>query len=1140
MTQPTFLRDIKDLVRILGDDLYDQFADPAEPVELRTAYTDAVTTGRTSTSWTDWREDQLDQIVTGWVLGTVCVRYAEDNDLISTTAPVGDDRDWWLSRFENLAAGLAVAPAAITPGHLPILSKRAAQRLTTFWQRWDQQNSSGYVCSDPALGTQLLGELYQDLSERARARYSLLQTPSFIERFILDLTLEPAIERFDLDEITVLDPVCGSGTFLLGAFHRLLARWSEITPGMPAAERVRRALASIHGVDINRNAVLITRFRLLVASRAAAGTIPTTPWPLHVAAGDALLGSGDDLDQHPELLKAGRYHVVVGNPPYVTVRDKVLDARYRERYDACTGKYSLTVPFIQLCFQLARAGDGEQAGYVGLLTSNSFTKREFGRRLIEDFLATRVTLTQVVDTSGAFIPGHGAPTLILTGRNRPGRDSDSILVVAGLHGEPAAPSDPSQGLVWRSIVDHARGPGRADRWTESTARTRDSLRSFPWSLAANRSADVMRSITSSLQLGNLAPRIGYLANTGADDVFTAPPCVWSRLNVESEYVVGVLTGSDVRDWTAKPSKSGFFPYHTNLSTIDINEVPGHHHRLWPFRTMLGNRSYFSDRTFISGGRAWYDWHSVTGAPEQRHRRITFAWVATHPHFAVLDADLTLPSAPVVELAPDTPSKQLYDLVALLNSSTVCFWLKQVSNRKGVSSIHQTPGTQGEPWEDTYEYTPARLRELPLPADRCTRYGEDLAYLAVQLAESTPAAVIAAGAPTAERLAAGREQWEQTRARMIALAEEQDWEVYHRYGLLPDSALAASPSLIPLLQLGERAFEIALARGVAATADNSTQWFARHGSHPTTDLPAHWRDEYRELVNARINAIEADPRLAVLERPENKRRWTTAPWDSMQAEALREWLLDKGESAISQPDSPQSGARARPRTVGWLADVLRSDPFAVEAAGLYAPDRDLVDVLQELVADEHVPCVAALRYKESGLAKRVDWESVWELQRLEDAARATGNHRHANQIRGEITVPAKYIQSDFLKPSYWRLRGKSDVPQERFVSYPVSSKQRQDLLLGWAGWSHAEQAQVLTDLVERHIAAATPDRETLVALLAALCEIQPWTGQSISLSPAASPPAPLDGWLNRLHLTTDDLARWRPQPPRRGRPRKQST
>ena len=50
-----------------------------------------------------------------------------------------------------------------------------------------------------------------------------------------------------------------------------------------------------------------------------------------------------------------------------------------------------------------------------------------------------------------------------------------------------------------------------------------------------------------------------------------------------------------------------------------------------------------------------------------------------------------------------------------------------------------------------------------------------------------------------------------RARMVAVQEELDWEVYRLYGLI-DEDLTYSGDDLPGLALGERAFEIALARG----------------------------------------------------------------------------------------------------------------------------------------------------------------------------------------------------------------------------------------------------------------------------------------------------------------------------------------
>ena len=98
------------------------------------------------------------------------------------------------------------------------------------------------------------------------------------------------------------------------------------------------------------------------------------------------------------------------------------------------------------------------AGFVGMLTANSFMKREFGSRLIEEFFPS-VDLTHMIDTSGAYIPGHGTPTCILLGRNR-APAKGTIRTINGIRGEPSKPVDPAQGKVWTSILDGLYGPNR--------------------------------------------------------------------------------------------------------------------------------------------------------------------------------------------------------------------------------------------------------------------------------------------------------------------------------------------------------------------------------------------------------------------------------------------------------------------------------------------------------------------------------------------------------------------------------------------------------------------------------------------------------------------------------------------------------
>lgn len=59
-----------------------------------------------------------------------------------------------------------------------------------FWRRTSAEGNLVHDFRDERLDTRFLGDLYQDLSAQARDQYALLQTPEFVEEFILDRTLE--------------------------------------------------------------------------------------------------------------------------------------------------------------------------------------------------------------------------------------------------------------------------------------------------------------------------------------------------------------------------------------------------------------------------------------------------------------------------------------------------------------------------------------------------------------------------------------------------------------------------------------------------------------------------------------------------------------------------------------------------------------------------------------------------------------------------------------------------------------------------------------------------------------------------------------------------------------------------------------
>ncbi|MCX6625571.1 MAG: BREX-2 system adenine-specific DNA-methyltransferase PglX, partial [Acidobacteria bacterium] len=1049
--------------------------DPAVNQPLQERYESARKAGRSGLTFQVWREGEITQAGVAWLLACVFVRFLEDNDLLGEVYlagpgartrsaqerrthwyranPRGNDRDYLLDIFSELGR-LPGLKGLLDRDQNPLWSLGpdgdGAKAILDFFQSTDPDTGVlRHDFTDTAHNTRFLGDLYQNISESARKRYALLQTPDFIVDFILDRTLTPALDEFGLEGFRLIDPACGSGHFLLEAFDRLFRRWASLDGDLTVV--VWHTLDCVYGVDLNPYAAAIARFRLLIAALRACGIarLSQAPdWPIHVTAGDSLLfGPGkmvpsltclqnEDPEQLRVILQARGYHVVVGNPPYINVQDPELRRLYRGYYKSCSGKYQISVPFTELFFNLA-----ERTGYVGMITSNAFMKRAFGKPLIEEWLP-KWDMTHVFDTSGVYLPGHGTPTAILIARNR-FPVASTLRVVRGIRGEMTVPDDPATAPVWKEIRAHLEEPGFTGRYISVANAERKGFHRHPWSIGGGGAAELKERLEelAAVRLSNLIDQIGFFGITAADEVMLATSQTFRRAMISPEVFRPLVGGDGIRDWQSSNDQSVLFPYAEQLLPWTI--CGSMHHWLWRVRTVLGNRATFGQSTYFAEGRPWWAWHQIVLERYHAILKIAYSDVETHNHF-ILDRGHRAFNrhAPVIKLTSGLGSDVHLRVLGILNSSCTCFWLHQVCYPKGGDQVGKDGArTRRVLWDVYFDLDNTKVSQIPLPAERPLDLASAIQAAADERTALLPAILVAREVPTRASLDAARERSETLLLRMIALQEELDWQVYHLYGLL-DESLTRPIDQVPAVRLGARAFEIVMARAMES-GELETEWFARHRSTPRTTIPEHWPEPYRVLVQRRLDTIARDRDIALIEQPEYKRRWNLPPWEELEHDALRNWLLDRQEDPRYWPANPPVLT-----SVVRLADAVRLDAEFLQVAEIYRrrADFDLTELVEELVTRESVPFLPILRYKESGLRKRADWERTWELQRREDAG---------EQV--QIAVPPKYEKDDFLSSDYWRLRGKLDVPKERFVSYsPLARDADRSLVIAWAGYHHGQQ------------------------------------------------------------------------------------
>ncbi|HNC46840.1 MAG TPA: BREX-2 system adenine-specific DNA-methyltransferase PglX, partial [Acidobacteriota bacterium] len=354
---------------------------------------------------------------------------------------------------------------------------------------------------------------------------------------------------------------------------------------------------------------------------------------------------------------------------------------------------------------------------------------------------------------------------------------------------------------------------------------------------------------------------------------------------------------------------------------------------------------FGGKTKVECGLKWFEFGRLTSDKLRTPLSIAYGEIATHNHF-VLDrgGKVFNRTAPVIKLPAGATEDEYLALLGLLNSSTACFWGRQTFFPKG--------GFAAGKWEERLVWNGTGLLQFPVTENKPLQITKVLDLLAQSLHQLLPSSLAGKAVPNKSDWATAHEEAHQILRKMIALQEELDWECYGHYGLIADPPLAGEA--IPEIKLGERAFEIVLARQMVV-GEVQTTWFDRHGSTPMTEIPAHWSAEYQRIVAERIRLIETDSNINLIERPEYKRRWNTEPWEAQAEGALREWMLNRLET-------PEYWPTVELQSVAKLADRARSDADFMQVAELYRgrPDFDVTRLVAELVESEAVPFLPGFR------------------------------------------------------------------------------------------------------------------------------------------------------------------------------------
>jgi hypothetical protein len=508
------------------------------------------------------------------------------------------------------------------------------------------------------IGVELLGSIYErylgktirvtpkqvHVEEKLEVRKAggVYYTPKYIVDYIVKNTVGKIIEGKtpkQIEKIRILDPACGSGSFLIGAFQCLIdyhvrylsehPKEAHVHPlfpdlirdenGEPRLSVVRKARIlknNLFGVDIDPQAVEITMMSLYL--KALEGEKSQLPPKRHllpelkynIICGNSLIGPdiykdtqlglfGDEEKERinafdwnsdtagfGQIMNQGGFDCVIGNPPYVR-QESISEFKdyFHGHYESFHGVADLYVYFMERGLRALREG-----GYYSIIVSSSFLRTNFAEPL-RTFLKKVAAVLRIVDFGGLAVFARAKDTYVcvplLAKREQP--RSVEVARITSLAFEDL--DTPVHSALYRIPVERLTGAA--------------------WALKSNRETQLFDKVTrAGRPLGDFVKGgIFYGIKTGLNDAFLIDSrtrrALISKDRRSAQLIKPVLGGEDIRRWALH--RKDLWLIFTRRG-VNIEKFPAIREHLLKWKSQLTPKKSSSDKTGRKPGP--YKWYEI--------------------------------------------------------------------------------------------------------------------------------------------------------------------------------------------------------------------------------------------------------------------------------------------------------------------------------------------------------------------------------------------------------------------------------------------------------------------------------------------------------------------------------------------------